>query len=147
MKISFGWMAAGLLLSAAFASSSALAQSSGNAAQPPRTASATSPAATTQCDGCFAHLKSDGTLDTAFGVTSAALAEPPGGYEVIFNHNVTNCVFIATLGFSKFRGVPDPGFVTTVGRFNTRNGVFVQTFDINGARANRAFHLLVECPH
>jgi hypothetical protein len=67
-----------------------------------------------------------------------------GTYEVIFDKNVANCTYIATVG-TGVGNVSPPGIVTVARRDTTVQGVFVQTYTTGGALADRAFHLQVVC--
>jgi hypothetical protein len=69
-----------------------------------------------------------------------------GRYEVLFNQNVRNCAYVASIGLSTSQGAATPGQISTAGRNGARNGVFVSTQDSSGALANRSFHLAVFCP-
>ena len=93
-----------------------------------------------------AVVKGDGTLDrsTTPGVTSDRVGR--GAYEVIFPIDVTACTFVATIGKVNFSGVVAPGFITTVGRVDEPNGVFLATTRPNKEPDNRPFHLTVSCP-
>ena len=93
-----------------------------------------------------AVVKDDGTLNrsTTPGVTSDRVGR--GSYEVIFPIDVTACTFVATIGKVNFKGVAPPGFITTVGRFDEPNGVFVKTTNPKKESDNRPFHLTVSCP-
>lgn len=68
-----------------------------------------------------------------------------GHYGVIFDRDVSACVFTATPG-TIAGGVLQNRQATTA-RLNTDvNGVFVRTEDSTGALANASFHLVVVCP-
>ena len=69
-----------------------------------------------------------------------------GSVVVLFNRDVTNCSYTATLGGIGSSGVTDFGFVTTAGAATQSNGVFVVTGDSSGLSAARNFHLHVLCP-
>jgi hypothetical protein len=90
----------------------------------------------------FATVGSDGTLLNGRGATGA-IHFTPGNYEVDFDHNVSNCVFTATL--SAPGGGVAPGSVTVAGRANTTSAVYVETFDSSGNDADRGFSLNVRC--
>jgi hypothetical protein len=76
-------------------------------------------------------------------VSSALLVA--GQYEVIFNQNVRNCAYVATLGDPGFTAVPTSGEIVVAGRATSLNGVFIATRDSTGAASSRAFHLAVFC--
>lgn len=92
----------------------------------------------------FAVVNANGTLAFGFGgVSSTKLAT--GEYQVIFNHNVRNCAYVATIGLSGNVGSSPCGEIAVVGRFNNVNGVFVQTWTNACVPADRGFHLAVHC--
>jgi hypothetical protein len=92
----------------------------------------------------FAVVNADGTLARRFGaVSSQRLAL--GSYEVIFNRNVRDCAYVATIGLSGSTGSSPPGEITVVGRFNNANGVFLTTSNSAGTLADLGFHLAVHC--
>ena len=96
-------------------------------------------------EGCFAVIRTNGTLARGQGVSrTARLGE--GVYEVIFQHNVSRCAFVAPIGRPGFIGVEPPGFITVAGRVGTRNGVFIATWNPAVSFEDRAFHLVVQCP-
>jgi hypothetical protein len=70
-----------------------------------------------------------------------------GTYIAEFPVDVTNCVYVATLGRGTRIGGADeaPGYVTVVRSAVFSAGVFVQTFGLKGVLRNRPFHLLVAC--
>jgi hypothetical protein len=61
-----------------------------------------------------------------------------GGYEVIFNRNVSACSYQATQSSV-------PGETIVQPRSSNANGVFVGTYTSAGAAQDRAFHLAVFC--
>ena len=79
------------------------------------------------------------------GATSADKITGDGAYEVIFNRDVSTCIWVAQLGLSGGGSAPK-GQASTALRNTTNNGVFVRTTDNGGTNADRAFHLLVHCP-
>jgi hypothetical protein len=79
------------------------------------------------------------------GATSDDFGSPTlGEFEVIFPSAVNACAFVATIG-DDLADVPAAGLVNVTQRATTHNGVFVQTFNPNGVRANHPFHLIVQC--
>lgn len=98
----------------------------------------------TQRKRLWAVVKADGTLARGVGVRDVNRLVT-GRYEVIFNRNVRQCVYTATIGLPDASGVAAPGEITTASRFRALNGVFIQTTNSSGAQANRSFHLLVNC--
>jgi hypothetical protein len=108
----------------------------------------TAAAAEAETHGCactlFAVVNANGTLAFGFGaVSSTKLAT--GEYQVIFNRNVRDCAYVATIGLSGNLGGSPAGEIAVVGRFNNVNGVFVQTFTSAGVPADLGFHLAVHC--
>jgi hypothetical protein len=92
---------------------------------------------------------SDGSLVRGNGVTAQfKTASPPaGGYEVIFDRDVTTCVYVATLASeSAGRGGDGPAGEIGVRALSTNaNGVAVSTFNSSGTLANSSFSLTVFC--
>lgn len=112
---------------------------------PAGAAAAESEAATPGC-ACtlFAVVNADGSLARGFGAVSSQNLGT-GNYEVIFNVNVRNCAYVATIGLSGSVGASLPGEITVVGRFDNVNGVFITTSSSGGAPADFGFHLAVHC--
>ena len=92
-----------------------------------------------------AVVKGSGELVRGSGAVAASQPEGVGTYEVEFTADVTNCVYVATLGEPGNNGPAPPGDITVVGRSGDAEGVFVQTGDIHGNLKNRAFHIDVGC--
>lgn|SRR5215207_3109166 len=105
-----------------------------------------SPAATTLSNATviFAVVDSNGTLARGTGAVSAKRLDA-GKYEVIFDRNVRTCGYTATIGLSGASGSSPPGEITTVGRVNNVNGVYVATYNSSGSPSSRGFHLQVAC--
>ena len=66
-------------------------------------------------------------------------------YEVIFDRNVRDCVYVASVGSTGFQIFPAPGMIEVAGRATDENGIAVQTLDANGAASPRPFHVAVHC--
>jgi hypothetical protein len=107
----------------------------------------------------WAVVKLDGTLVRGSHVTSTQRLEPQfittgvgptaigdGAYEVIFDRDVTQCAYVATLGVSDAEEVLGRGGASVAARFLETNGVFVQTYDAAAADHDIGFHLAVFCP-
>jgi hypothetical protein len=62
-----------------------------------------------------------------------------GSYEVLFEREVGNCTYAATLDGNA------AGQVSAQAATGNANGVNVSTFDPTGAAADRSFHLAVNC--
>jgi hypothetical protein len=96
----------------------------------------------------FARVKGDGTLELASGAVSAKEFFP-GGYEVIFNRSVTECVYEATIGSAVVSNTEfddqGPGQILTEPREKNPNGVFVLITDSEGEIHANSFHLAVFC--
>jgi hypothetical protein len=90
----------------------------------------------------FAVVSSDGILSRGNAASATRLG--PGAYEVIFNKDVTQCAFIATLGQGN-AGNGAIGQISVAARNGNANGVFLVTRDSAGTGADKPFHLLVVC--
>ena len=86
----------------------------------------------------------DGSLDRGNGVTSVTKSDT-GDYQVRFNKNVRNCVYVASVGLPGSLGVELPGQIGVVGENASVNGVWIDTYDSLGNESDRSFHLLVDC--
>jgi hypothetical protein len=94
----------------------------------------------------FAVVASSGVLvrGSSSSVVSASNIGT-GGYQVIFNKNVSGCAYVATIGDTD-AGSAVPGEIWVAGLAGNADGVFVDTQDSTGAESNRPFHLSVSCP-
>ena len=79
----------------------------------------------------------------ARGVTSSAQTGD-GQYQVVFDRDVRNCVYNATLGDESAAGAGNGQISVTSSAANV-NAVRVVTRNSNGANENRSFHLIVSC--
>jgi hypothetical protein len=77
------------------------------------------------------------------GVSSTAQTGV-GQYQVIFDRDVRQCTYVATLGDESASG-PGTGQIAVTSAANNVNGVRVVTRDSDGAVSNRSFHLIVSC--
>jgi hypothetical protein len=77
------------------------------------------------------------------GVTSAVQVGV-GQYQVVFDRDVRQCVYVATLGDESASG-PGTGQISVTSEASNVNGVRVVTRGSDGATANRSFHLIVSC--
>jgi hypothetical protein len=94
----------------------------------------------------WAVLNPDGTLNRGSHVVSSGKVDysgTTGSYEVIFDRDVTNCVYMGTLGGANT--VLSQGQITTFPRNNNVDGVFIFTYDDAGVRADRLFQVAVLC--
>lgn len=105
----------------------------------------TSPGSPVNWTQAFVIALALGGCGAQSGMTTACNHLATGVYEVIFNDNVRDCVYLATIGLPGFSGQSPPGEITVVGRVTTVNGVFVTTHDAVGNPSDRNFHLLVTC--
>jgi hypothetical protein len=65
-----------------------------------------------------------------------------GRYEVVFEADVQNGVFVATIG-DPANQRENPGFITVAQRNGNTKAIFVETNDASGNHADRGFHLIV----
>jgi hypothetical protein len=91
----------------------------------------------------WAVMNASGSLARSGGTTSAGRLGL-GVYEVIFNANVTECAFVASVGETG-SGATQTGYAATTRRSGNANGVRVDTRSANGGLADRPFHLVVVC--
>jgi len=88
-------------------------------------------------------MANNGATVRGRGVTSTS-ATAEGQYQAIFDRDVRNCVYSATLGDESAAG-PGNGQISVTSLASNVNGVRVVTRDSAGALANRSFHLIVSC--
>lgn len=98
-----------------------------------------------ESEDLWAVVEADGTLQRGHGAVSASQPEGAGTYVVVFNRNVRNCAFLATLGSSGHSGLPPFGQIGVVGRNGNKHAIFVTTFDSSGVLTNASFHVQVAC--
>ena len=94
-------------------------------------------------DGLTRHgvISNVGALVRGRGITSASKTGE-GQYQVIFDADVHNCTYFATLGDESAAG-PGTGQIAVTSVAGNANGVRVVTRDSAGALADRSFHLIV----
>lgn len=68
-----------------------------------------------------------------------------GRYQVIFDTNVRNCGYYATIGGPTATAPPDNGQIAVSSLASNVNGVDVRTTGANGNNANKPFHVVVLC--
>jgi len=68
-----------------------------------------------------------------------------GRYQVIFNGDVRNCAYFATIGDPSAAGPPQNSQISVSSLGSNVNGVSIRTENSNGNEADRPFHLLVMC--
>jgi hypothetical protein len=88
-------------------------------------------------------VNGSGSIHRGAGTTSAGRLGP-GVYEVVFGQNVTGCVFVASVGDSGEATGPN-GAAMVTRRAGNPNAVRVETRNLQGALADRTFHLVVVC--
>jgi hypothetical protein len=84
-----------------------------------------------------------GTSVRVRGVTSTARAGE-GVYDIIFDRDVTACVYAATIG-DEAAGGPGTGQISVLSMPGNANGVRVRTRNSDGMALDRSFHLIVSC--
>jgi hypothetical protein len=89
-------------------------------------------------------VSSNGTLDRGKGVVSSARFGGAGAYEVIFDRDVTECSWVASIGTGDTTETPR-GFLRTALRNGNTSGVFVGTYTTANVANDRAFHLRLSC--
>jgi hypothetical protein len=93
-----------------------------------------------------AVVNADGSLARGVGAASVSTSGT-GNKIVIFDRNVRDCTYTASVGLSGASGTSAAGFITVVGAAIDENGVFVTTDDILGASTDLGFHLHLTCPN
>ena len=88
-------------------------------------------------------MNTNGTLARSQGTTSSTHLGT-GTYEIVFNQDVTQCTYVATLG-NPGALTPPAGEIGAASRAGIPDGVFVENRDSAGAAADRSFHLIVVC--
>jgi hypothetical protein len=93
----------------------------------------------------FAVVNSNGQAVRGRDISSAARTEE-GRYQVIFNANVRNCGYYATIGGISASTPPSHSEISVSSLGSNVNGVAVRTQNGgNGNPLDRAFHLIVMC--
>jgi hypothetical protein len=86
--------------------------------------------------------------DTGAAVRSRGVASSAqtgtGQYQVVFDRDVRQCVYSATLGDESASG-PGTGQIAVTSAASNVNGVRVVTRNSDGTSVNRSFHLIVSC--
>jgi hypothetical protein len=75
---------------------------------------------------------------------SSSVTTGTGQYQLIFDRDVRQCTYVATLG-DESASAPGTGQIAVTSAASNVNGVRVVTRDSDGAVANRSFHLIVSC--
>lgn len=93
----------------------------------------------------FAVVNAGGQQVRARGTTSAARTAD-GEYQVIFDADVRNCAYFATIGGPTAAPPPGDGEISVSSLPSNVNGVAVRTRDdTGGGNNNKPFHLVVLC--
>jgi hypothetical protein len=94
----------------------------------------------------FAVVAGDGSLARGSSDVLSSARVAVGAYQVITNHDVTGCAYVADPGVTGSSGaIGAPAFTVTALRAGTSTGVFINAFDRTGASADFPFHLHVDC--
>jgi hypothetical protein len=91
----------------------------------------------------YAVVTSAGVLARGRGIASASRTSE-GRYQVIFERDVRNCAFIATIADAG-AAAPPQGEIAASALSSNVNGVAIRTENSNGAAADRPFHLIAPC--
>ena len=91
--------------------------------------------------GMSAVVASNGTFVSGTGV-AATQQGGKGYYQVIFTRDVSTCAYVGALGEG---GSSPAGSITTATYGANHDGVWVNTYNSNGAATNESFHLSVYC--
>jgi hypothetical protein len=93
----------------------------------------------------YAVVNGGGQLVRGRDISSVARTGA-GRYQVIFNADIRNCAYFATVGDPSAAGPPQNSQVTVASLASHVNGVAVRTENgNNSAEADRPFHLIVMC--
>jgi hypothetical protein len=92
----------------------------------------------------WAVMNGSGSISRGAGTTSAGRLGA-GVYEVVFNQNVQNCVYVASVG-DPAEATGTNGAATVARRAGNANAIRVETRNLGaGGLADRAFHVIVVC--
>ena len=96
----------------------------------------------------WAVVEKDGTLIRGRNVFRVKKLPGTGMYEVYFTGDISNGVFVATIGRPGIATEPSGEIGVALrccpgSKFEENKGVWVDTHDSNGRRSDRAFHLMV----
>jgi hypothetical protein len=93
----------------------------------------------------YAVVSAGGQAIRGRDVSSAARVGE-GRYQVIFNGDVRNCGYFATVGHESAAAAPQNSQISVSSLGSNANGVAIRTENgTKGAEANRPFHLIVMC--
>lgn len=103
----------------------------------------------TSTDQRFALINTDGSISRSIGgvVSSQGFSNIgfTGRYEVIFNRDVTQCMYLGNVG-TPGTGEAGEGTVSFTSRSGNPNGIFVERRDVAGNFVNASFFVGVFCP-
>jgi hypothetical protein len=93
----------------------------------------------------FAVVNANGQAIRGRDISSVARTSE-GRYQVIFNGDVRNCAYFATIGDTSASGPPQNSQIEVSSLGSNVNGVAVRTENgTNGNELDRSFHLIVMC--
>jgi hypothetical protein len=92
----------------------------------------------------YAVVNGGGQLVRGRDVSSVARTGD-GRYQAIFNADIRNCAYFATVGDPSAAGPPQNSQVSVSSLASNVNGVAIRTENGAGAEQNRPFHLIVMC--
>jgi hypothetical protein len=91
----------------------------------------------------WAVVNASGSIARSSGEVSSGRLNA-GAYEVLFNRDVTNCAYVASVG-DPAALTPSAGYALVARRSGNANGVRVDTRSGTATLSDRSFHLLVVC--
>jgi hypothetical protein len=95
--------------------------------------------------GRFAVVSAGGQAVRGRGISSVARTSE-GRYQVIFNINIRNCGYYATIGGTSASAPPSHAEISVSSLASNVNGVDIRTQNgANGNQLDRSFHLIVMC--
>jgi hypothetical protein len=93
----------------------------------------------------FAVVNANGQAVRGRDISSVARTSE-GRYQVIFNGDIRNCAYFATVGDASASGPPQNSQISVSSLASNVNGVAVRTENgANGNELDRSFHLIVMC--
>jgi hypothetical protein len=93
-----------------------------------------------------AVVSAKGSLRRGVGAVSAEPSgDGPGTYAVVFDRDISNCVYVATVGEIDDVGSQPAASASVVGLNGNPSGVYVATSTIKGRYKKLPFHLDVAC--
>jgi len=95
--------------------------------------------------GLWAVIDSTGGLVRGSDVVASSHLTTTGQYSIVFNQDVQNCSFVATLGATGSNGAVGPGVATVAGRTGNPDGVLVATYNATGGVTDSSFDVAAVC--